>query len=340
VDRSNRRLQVGVLSLSNSKAVIFSCEGCALSDNERSFFADSKPLGFILFGRNCETPEQLRALTDSLRDAVGWDCPILIDQEGGRVQRLKPPIWHGYPSMQSFGAKAAVDTEQALADLRYTILQLSGELQEAGINTNCAPVLDVLFEATHDAIGDRAFSEDPEIASRLALSACRHFLAAGITPIIKHIPGQGRAASDSHKDLPRISALRCEMQDTDFKPFKDIVASDIADQVWAMAAHIVYEDIDPDLPSSASPKVIEDVIRGDIGFDGFLLSDDLNMDALSGLGDIVARSSAVIEAGCDASLYCWADMDVMQKIAKSVPNLSQKAQKSLQNSRKSLKLAV
>jgi len=197
-----------------------------------------------------------------------------------RLPTLCAMLW----SMQSFGAKAAVDTEQALADLRYTILQLSGELQEAGINTNCAPVLDVLFEATHDAIGDRAFSEDPEIASRLALSACRHFLAAGITPIIKHIPGQGRAASDSHKDLPRISALRCEMQDTDFKPFKDIVASDIADQVWAMAAHIVYEDIDPDLPSSASPKVIEDVIRGDIGFDGFLLSDDLNMDALSGLG--------------------------------------------------------
>ena len=328
------------MSLSNSKAVIFSCEGCVLSDHERSFFAESKPLGFILFGRNCETPDQLRALTNSLREAVGWDCPILIDQEGGRVQRMKPPIWHGYPSMHSFGAKAANDMEEALADLRFTILQLSAELQEVGINTNCAPVLDVLYEATHDAIGDRAFSDDQEIVSRLALSACRHFLASGITPILKHIPGQGRAESDSHKDLPRISASRAEMQDTDFKPFKDIVTSDIGDQVWAMAAHIIYEDIDPDLPSSVSPTIINEVIRGDIGFDGFLVSDDLNMDALSDLGDIAARSSAVIEAGCDASLYCWADMDVMEQIAKSVPNLSSKAQKSLQNSRKPLKLSA
>lgn len=340
MDQSNPKPLADALSLSNSKAVIFSCEGCALSDNERSFFAESQPLGFILFGRNCETPQQLRSLTDSLRDAVGWDCPILIDQEGGRVQRLKPPIWHGYPSMHSFGAKAAVDMEEALADLRYTILQLSGELQEVGINTNCAPVLDILYEATHEAIGDRAFSDNVDIVSRLALSACRHFLASGVTPILKHIPGQGRANQDSHKALPRIAATRAQMQDTDFKPFQDIVASDIGDQVWAMAAHIIYEDIDPDLPSSASPTVIQELIREDIGFDGFLVSDDLDMDALSCLGDIAARSSAVIAAGCDASLYCWADMDVMEQIAKSVPNLSAKAQKSLQKSLKPLNMAV
>ena len=329
--QSKHNLQVDALSLNNSKAVIYSCEGCALSDDERSFFSDAAPLGFVLFGRNCETPEQLRALTDSLRNSVGWNCPILIDQEGGRVQRLKPPIWRGYPSMRTFGARAAVDIDDALTDLRFTILQLAEELIAAGISVNCAPVLDVLTDVTHDAIGDRAFSEDPEIVSRLALSVCRYLIKAGVTPIIKHIPGHGRAATDSHKDLPRVSASREELQATDFKPFKDIADSDVADQVWAMAAHIVYEDIDPDLPSSASPAVIQDVIRGDIGFKGLLVSDDLDMDALDGLGDVAARSEAVIKAGCDVALYCSGKLADMQKIAKTVPNLSAKAQKSLQN---------
>lgn len=346
--QSKHKNPVHALSLNNLQAAIYSCEGCALSDNERSFFADAAPLGFILFGRNCETPEQLRALTDSLRDTVGWDCPILIDQEGGRVQRLKPPVWRGYPAMRSFGARAAVDPidgldgplDGVLDDLRYTILQLAGELLEAGISVNCAPVLDVLTEATHDAIGDRAFSEDADVVSRLGLSVCRNFISAGVTPIIKHIPGHGRATSDSHKDLPRVSVSRAELQATDFKPFKDIASSDIADQVWAMAAHIVYEDIDPDLPSSASPTIINDVIRGDIGFDGLLVSDDLDMDALDGLGDVAARAEAVLEAGCDVALYCSGKLADMQNIAKSVPNLSARAQKSLQNSWKPLKLAV
>lgn len=328
------------MSLNNTKAVIYSCEGCALSDNERSFFADSAPLGFILFGRNCETPEQLRALTDSLREAVGWDCPILIDQEGGRVQRLKPPVWRGYPAMKEFGARAADDMDGALEDLRFTILQLAEELLESGINASCAPVLDVLTAATHDVIGDRAFSDDPDIVARLGLSVCRNLLDAGVTPIIKHIPGHGRATADSHKDLPRVSASRAELSAIDFQPFRDIASSDISSQVWAMAAHIVYEDIDPQLPSSASPTIINDVIRGDIGFDGLLISDDLDMDALDGLGDVGARSLAVLEAGCDVALYCSGRLSDMQNIAKSVPNLSARAQKTLQNSWKQLKLAV
>lgn len=334
----NHKLRAAALLPNNTKAVIYSCEGCALSDNERSFFAESAALGFVLFGRNCETPEQLRALSDSLRDVVGWECPILIDQEGGRVQRLKPPIWRGYPSMRTFGARAAIDMEGALSDLRFTVMQLSEELRAGGISVNCAPVLDVLIEATHDAIGDRAFSEDPDIVSRLGLSVCRNFIDVGITPIIKHIPGHGRAASDSHKDLPRVSASREELQATDFKPFKDIAVSDIADQVWAMAAHIVYEDIDAELPSSASPSIINDVIRGDIGFDGLLVSDDLDMDALAALGDVGQRSEAVLQAGCDVSLYCSGKLDDMQTIAKTVPNLSAKARKALQKSVKALKL--
>ncbi len=320
------------LNLKHTKAVIFSVEGTSLSDQERGFFAESAPLGFILFSRNCETPQQLYALISSLKEAVGWDCPILIDQEGGRVQRLKPPLWRDYPAMKTFGDRAADDMDGALEDLRYVILQLAEELSAGGVNVNCAPVLDVLTTATHDAIGDRAFSDDPDIVSRLGLSVCRTLLSAGITPVIKHLPGQGRAKTDSHKDLPRINASRAELNATDFKPFKDIVNSDIADHVWGMASHIIYEDIDPDLPSSASPTIINDIIRGDIGFNGLLLSDDLDMDALSHLGDIAARSAAVIEAGCDASLYCWADMKVMEAIAESVPNLSLKAQESLQES--------
>jgi beta-N-acetylhexosaminidase len=331
---------VGVLLPNNTKAVIYSCEGCALSDEERSFFAEAMPLGFILFGRNVETPEQLQKLTSDLREAVGWECPILIDQEGGRVQRLKPPIWRGYPSMQTFGAIAERDMDEGLEQLRYITFQIAEELREIGVNVNCAPVLDVLTEATHDAIGDRAFSEKPEIVSRMAESVCRNFLMAGITPVIKHIPGHGRAKSDSHKGLPRVNASRAEMQETDFKPFRDLAKAEFADQIWAMAAHIVYEDIDPDLPSSASPIVINEIVRGDIGFDGLLLSDDLDMDALTGLGDVAARAVAVLEAGCDVALYCSGKLEDMQNIAKAVPNLGAKARKSLQNSQKSLKLAV
>lgn len=328
------------MSLNNAKAVIFSIEGCALSDEERSFFADSNPLGFILFARNCKSPEQLRVLTDDLRNSLGRDCPILIDQEGGRVQRLKPPMWRGFPAMKHFGDQAARDMDAALEGLRFTILQMADELSQGGVNVNCAPVLDVLTAATHDAIGDRAFSDDADIAARLGVSVCRSFLAAGITPVMKHIPGHGRAVSDSHKDLPRIDASLEDLRASDFKPFQAVAASDVAQGVWGMAAHIVYSAIDPDLPSSVSPRVIDDIIRGEIGFDGFLLSDDLDMDALAGLGDMPARVSAVIEAGCDAALHCSGRFDEMQEIAKAVPNLTAKARIRLQNSQKSLKLTA
>ena len=330
---------IGPLDFQNTNAVIYSCEGAALKDQERRFFAESSPLGFILFARNCESPEQLYALTSSLKETVGWDCPILIDQEGGRVQRLKPPLWRGFPAMKNFGDKADQDMDGALEDLRYCILQMGEELRASGISVNCAPVLDVLTIDTHDAIGDRAFSDDADVVARLGLSVCRNFLAAGITPVIKHIPGHGRAVCDSHKDLPRVCASREELQGRDFVPFKAIADSDISASVWAMAAHIVYEDIDSELPSSVSPNIIETLIRGDVGFDGLLLSDDLDMDALSAFGDVAARSEAALKAGCDVALYCSGKLDDMQKIAESVPNLTAKAQKTLQNSLNPLKLA-
>ncbi|MGB0719603.1 MAG: beta-N-acetylhexosaminidase [Bdellovibrionales bacterium] len=323
------------MNLNNAKAVVFSVAGAVLSDAERSLFAQAQPLGFILFARNCENPQQLKKLTHDLREAVGWHCPILIDQEGGRVQRLKPPVWRKYPPMRDFGLRAENgDIDSALGDLRFTILQLAEELIEAGVNVNCAPVLDVLFDGAHDVIGDRAFSSDPQIVGRLGLSVCRHLLAAGVVPVVKHLPGHGRAKADSHKDLPHLSATLNDLDCKDFEPFRIVLNSGIGDQIWGMAAHIVYDAIDADLPSSASSIVIDDIIRGRIGFDGFLLSDDLDMQALGGLGDIPARALAVLNAGCDAALYCAGDLCVMEKLARIVLPLTPKARKRLQNSYK------
>lgn len=295
--------------------VIFSVEGRVLSTSERDFFRDARPFGFILFARNCETPEQVRRLTDDLKEAVGRDCPILIDQEGGRVQRLKPPFWRAYPPMRHFGEMAESDPEKALADLRFTILQMAEELLAAGVNADCAPVLDVLAADTHDVIGDRAFSCDPQIVGRLGVSVCRNFLAAGITPIIKHLPGHGRATLDSHKALPRVATPLSVLDAVDFEPFRIVAQSDIGGAVWGMAAHVVYEAIDPEHPSSVSSKVIGEIIRGRIGFGGLLLSDDLDMQALDRYGGPAARARAVLEAGCDVALYCAGDLAVMQEIS-------------------------
>lgn len=329
VIKSRLKSRVDALLPSNTKAVIYSLKGCALSNDERSFFTEAQPLGFILFKRNCERPAQVRKLCDDLRSCVGWHCPILIDQEGGRVQRLKPPVWRGYPAMQSFGARAEIDMDGALEDLRYTILQLAGELAEVGVNVNCAPVLDVLTEATTEAIGDRAFSEKVDIVGRLGLSVCRNLLAAGIVPIVKHIPGHGRAVCDSHKELPRVEVSLDALCKNDFEPYRFVFRSDVGAKLWAMASHVVYEAIDPDHPASVSEMVINKTIRSEIGFDGFLVSDDLDMDALAGYGDVAERAVKTIQAGCDAALYCSGDLEQMKKIQKIVPNLSAKAQERL-----------
>lgn len=315
----------------NVKAAIFSVKGAVLSGDEAALFRESNPLGFILFARNCENPKQLKTLVNGLKDLLGRDCPVLIDQEGGRVQRLKPPVWRKYPPMRHFGEMAEDDMEQALEQLRFTILQMADELSECGINVNCAPVLDVLFPDTHDAIGDRAFSDKPEIVTRLGASVIRHLTASGIIPVIKHIPGHGRGKVDSHKDLPHVSEAMNDLKSIDFDTFR-IVLKMVKDMsVWAMVAHIVYDEIDPEHPASVSPKIIGDVIRKDIGFDGFLVSDDLDMEALAGYGDIPERVLTTIEAGCDAALYCAGDLKTMEKIAKTVPNLTAKAQERLQN---------
>lgn len=305
-----------------SQACIFSLSGLSLSDKERALFRVCNPFGFILFQRNCGTPDQLRALISELKSLVGRDCPILIDQEGGRVQRLKPPHWRMFPTMQHFGDLYSADEEDGLAQLRFEILRMADDLVDVGVNVNCAPVLDVMCDGAHDIIGDRAFSSDPHIVARLGLSVCRHFLDAGIIPIIKHIPGHGRASDDSHLALPYVDASYDALSRIDFSPFRDIAASDVGHAVWAMTAHIVYDAIDKDHPVSVSHKAVNNVIRDDIGFDGILIGDDLDMKALDAYGSASKKATQSLQAGCDLALYCAGDFAVMEALAHDLPTLS------------------
>jgi len=315
----------------NAQACIFSLSGLVLTDEERALFRSANPFGFILFKRNCESPEQLRALISDLKDVVGRDCPVLIDQEGGRVQRLRPPHWRDFKPMRVFGDTYVSSPEQALEDLRFETLRLAEELCDIGVNVNCAPVLDLFFDGAHDIIGDRAFSADPSVVSRLGLSVCRHFLSTGITPIIKHIPGHGRANADSHLDLPCVDTPRADLSKTDFAPFRDLASSDVGAHVWAMTAHITYSDIDAEFPVSVSSKAIEDVIRNDIEFDGILIGDDLDMKALDAVGSVSDKALRSLDSGCDLALYCAGEFDKMTELAEKLPKLSEKTMKRLQN---------
>lgn len=311
-------------------AAIFSLSGPELTDREKALFRESNPLGFILFARNCADPDQLRKLTDDLKDALGRDCPVLIDQEGGRVQRLKPPHWSAYPPMRDFA-------DQPYEALESAIRAQAGELTDAGINVNCAPVLDVLTPETHDVIGDRAFSHNPEIVSELGGIVCEALLGAGITPVIKHMPGHGRATADSHHVLPRVRAARGELE-KDFAPFRDI-AGRFGHKVWAMTAHVVYDEIDMYLPTTLSRKAISGVIRRDIGFDGFLISDDMEMKALASYGDVAENARVALNAGLDCVLHCNGDFKEMERLADALPKLRMDSVKRLQNTGKSSKVA-
>ncbi len=304
---------------------IFSLEGLTLSEAEASLFRKCNPFGFILFARNCESPEQVLALTQSLKEVVGRDCPVLIDQEGGRVQRLKPPYWRKYQPMRYFGGLYMQNADEGLEELRFETLRLAEELIEVGVNVNCAPVLDLFFDGAHDIVGDRAFSDDPDIVARLGLSVCRHFLSVGITPIIKHIPGHGRAHADSHLELPCVDAQRADLSALDFAPFKDISSSDVGHAVWAMTAHITYPAIDQKDPVSLSASAIQDVIRGEIGFDGVLICDDLDMKALDCYGSVSEKANAALTAGCDLGLYCAGNFSAMEELAENLRAMSSEA---------------
>lgn len=306
-------------------AVIFGIEGLKLTAKEKELFKEANPLGFILFARNCESKEQLRALCASLHECVGRRAPILIDQEGGRVQRLKPPQWTQYPSAQFFAECYDNDHVKGRKALEDNINAIANDLHDVGFNVNCAPVLDVLFPETHDVIGDRAFSTDPQMVSALGIQAAEVYARNGVIPVIKHIPGHGRAASDSHKELPVVTAKADEMARTDFLPYRELLTRDVSEGVWAMVAHVVYKEIDPKLPATCSRKVIWDVIRQDIGFKGFLVSDDVCMDAMAGHGKPHRRVEDVLRGGCDVALHCNGKFEEIEDIAKRVQKMTKEA---------------
>ena len=298
---------------------IFGCAGTLLGADERAFFREVQPWGFILFARNVHDREQIRSLVASLRDTVGDSrAPILIDQEGGRVSRLKPPGWKERPPAARFGAVYASQHEAGAEACYLNARLIAYDLVEVGINVDCVPVLDLPVEGADAVIGDRAFSADPVAIIDLAKAQIEGLLDGGVLPVMKHIPGHGRATADSHLALPRVETAADEMSATDFVTFRSLDTCPMA-----MTAHVVYEAIDPQRPATLSPKVIRDVIRGEMGFDGVLISDDLSMNALD--GPLSVRTKAALFAGCDIVLHCNGKMDEMKEVASEVKPLEGQA---------------
>lgn len=288
---------------------IYGCAGPALAADERAFFRDARPWGFILFARNIKNRAQVSALVHELRETVDDDnTPVLIDQEGGRVARLAPPQWAARPAAARFGALHASDPEAAREATYLNARLIAHDLTELGINVDCLPVLDVPVPGAHDIIGDRAFAADPATVIALGKAQIDGLLDGGVLPVMKHIPGHGRSHADSHLALPRVDAPLEALSASDFVTFRSLNHCPAA-----MTAHVVYESIDPQRPCTTSPKVIRDVIRGEIGFEGLLMSDDLSMKALD--GPLSVRARAALFAGCDVVLHCNGDMDEMKDVA-------------------------
>ena len=297
-------------------AFIAGCSGLVLTPEEEAFFRAAEPWGFILFRRNVETPAQVRALTQALREAVGRaDAPVLIDQEGGRVQRLGPPHWPAYPPGRTYGRLAGNDPLYQREIARLGARLIAHDLRAVGIDVDCLPVLDVPVAGAHDVIGDRAYAHDPETVAVLGRAAAEGLIAGGVLPVIKHIPGHGRAGADSHHDLPVVHASREELERQDFVPFRHL-----SDMPLAMTAHVVYTALDPDNPATTSALVMEEVIRGHMGYDGLVMSDDLSMNALS--GTLEERAQAAFAAGCDVALHCNGRLDEMDAVASETPELA------------------
>ncbi len=307
--------------MSPPRAAILGCAGLDLTPDERDFFRDSDPLGFILFARNIDTPERARRLVEELRSSVARaDAPVLIDQEGGRVQRLKPPHWRKAPPARLLGELYARHPEHGLEATRLNSRLLAADVASIGGDVDCLPVLDIAFPQTHAVIGDRAYANQPEPVAALGRAAAEGLLAEGVMPVVKHIPGHGRSTVDSHDALPRVSASREVLERTDFLPFKLL-----ADLPWAMTGHLLFEAIDPAAAITVSPGGVKEVIRGHIGFDGLLLSDDLSMQALGGsLGERAARSLA---AGCDIALHCNGRRGEMLEVASATGLMSAAAER-------------
>jgi beta-N-acetylhexosaminidase len=303
-------------------AAIFGLSGLVMTTDEAAFFRDSNPAGYIVFKRNIADREQLRALTDSLRSLNGRDdVPVLIDQEGGRVQRMGPPVWPAFPPGALFDALYDVAPMSAIEAARVNAKAIALTLAEVGINVDCLPLLDVRQPETHPAIGDRALGSDPMRVAALGRAVIEGLRDGGVVGIVKHMPGQGRAVVDSHHDLPVVTASDEELE-YDISAFRRLNGAPMG-----MTGHIMFEAWDRDLCATMSPTIIEQVIRGRIGFDGLLMSDDLDMKALK--GDVSDRAANCIAAGCDLALNCWGRMDEMIAIAGKVDAMSLRAKERL-----------
>jgi beta-N-acetylhexosaminidase len=312
------------------RAAILGCAGPDLTPDERAFFRDADPLGFILFARNIDTPERALRLTEELRSCVARaDAPVLIDQEGGRVARLRPPHWRKAPPGRLMGELYERDPEKGLLATRLNAHLLAADVASIGCDVDCLPVLDIAFPETHAVIGDRAYAATPGPVAALGRAAAEGLMAEGVMAVIKHIPGHGRAAVDSHLSLPEVTASRAELEQTDFLPFKLL-----ADLPWAMTAHVLYRAIDPVAALTVSARGVKDVIRDHVGFDGLLLSDDLSMQALGGsLGERAARALA---AGCDIALHCNGKPEEMREVVANTAPMTTLAGRRFDDGRKAL----
>jgi beta-N-acetylhexosaminidase len=291
------------------QAFIMGCEGLSLTVDETALIRDQRPAGFILFARNCDTPDQIRRLTDDFRAALGeTDVLVLIDQEGGRVQRLRPPFWRALPPARAYGALHGRDARRGLEAARLGARLAAQELNALGITMNCAPVLDLPAPGAHDIIGDRAYGSNVNDIVALGRAVAEGLLSGGVLPVIKHIPGHGRAMADSHLELPVVTASAADLRATDFAPFRQL-----ADLPAAMTAHVVYTALDAREPATTSLVVVQDVIRGEIGFQGLLMSDDLSMKALA--GSMKERTERSLLAGCDVVLHCNGNFAEVRDVA-------------------------
>lgn len=309
-------MQAIVAAMSESKAVIFGASGTALTAAEKAFFRGEQPWGFILFARNIGDSAQIADLCADMRDCTGRDdTPIFIDQEGGRVQRIKAPLAPSYPSGAALGDIYRADKQAGLRAAWLMSRLHAFDLRRHGITANCLPVLDVPLEGANDVIGNRAYGKDPGTVTALGRAAIEGLISGGVAPVMKHIPGHGRAFADSHLALPVVDASLDELRAHDFPPFKAL-----NDCVMAMTAHVVYTAIDAENPATISLRVIETIIRGELGFDGLLMSDDVSMKALSGAFE--EKAAAIIAAGCDVVLHCNGVMEEMRAVASVTGGLS------------------
>jgi len=301
---------------------IFSLSGPALTDDERGLFREADPAGYVLFARNCVDRVQLRALTDSLRELSGRaDVPILIDQEGGRVARMKPPEWPAFPAGQAFAALYEKAPISAIEAARVNAIALGLMLAEVGVNVDALPLLDVRQSGAHDVIGDRALGDEPMKVAALGRAMLDGLATAGCVGIVKHMPGHGRSMADSHKELPVVDATDDELE-TDIAPFRAL-----RDAPMAMMSHLLYRAWDAERPASLSPTIIAGIVRDRIGFDGLLMTDDIGMEALSGTA--AERARAAIDAGCDLALHCSGKLGEMEAVAAALPSLSDAGQQRL-----------